>query len=60
MSYGCELLFTVETAAKVREDITRATGKPCPCEVGRRCPLLPDDLTPLLQVRVSTPRQSLP
>lgn len=45
--FGCDLLFTPETAIKVREEIGKHYGQ-CPCERGLRCPLLPDDMGPLL------------
>lgn len=45
--YGCDLIFTPATAAKVRAEISDKMGS-CPCEDGRRCPLLPEDLGPLL------------
>lgn len=56
--YGCDLLFTPEMATKVRETITTALGQ-CPCEAGKRCPLLPADLAPLLQIKVPAPRLPL-
>jgi hypothetical protein len=41
MAYGCEILFTVERAAAVRELIEGAMGELCPCKQGRGCPLIP-------------------
>lgn len=46
--YGCEILFSPETAAEVREQFASRMGGQCFCERGQRCPLLPADLTPLL------------
>jgi hypothetical protein len=48
---GCELLFTPEVAEKVHRTISEQLGGVCPCDVGRRCPLLPDDITDLLPRR---------
>lgn len=45
--YGCDLIFTPGEAEKVRGEIRAKMGA-CPCEQGRRCPLLPADLGPLL------------
>lgn len=47
--YGCELLFTREEAAEVQAQVRKALDGPCPCDEGRKCPLLPDDLRPLLR-----------
>lgn len=49
--YGCEILFSVETAASVRAEVSKAMGGECPCAAGRTCPLLPADLGPLLDRR---------
>jgi hypothetical protein len=51
--YGCELLFTKAEAAEVQAQVRKAVGGPCPCDEGRKCPLLPDDLGPLL-LRLAT------
>lgn len=42
--YGCDLLYRPEVAEQVRAELRRAMGS-CPCDNGRRCPLLPADLT---------------
>ena len=39
--YGCEVLWDAEKAQRVHELMEQGTGKPCPGEVGKRCPLLP-------------------
>lgn len=49
--YGCEILFDAETAASVREAVSKAAGGQCPCVAGLTCPLLPDDLGPILDRR---------
>jgi hypothetical protein len=48
--YGCELLFSLQDAARVRESILAGLGvSQCPCAEGdQRCPLLPADLTTIL------------
>jgi hypothetical protein len=49
--HGCEILFTADEATQVRRELARAMGENSPCvgcAEGRRCPLLPDDLTPVL------------
>lgn len=52
--YGCDLLFSPATAAKVREQARANLGGQCPCERGEPCPLLPADfaerLIPLQRV----------
>lgn len=45
--YGCDLLFTPETAREIKAELRDKMGA-CPCDMGKRCPLLPADLTPLL------------
>lgn len=52
--HGCDLLFDADTAARVRAEIVAKMGR-CPCDEGRRCPLLPDDLTPLLTAEPPVP-----
>lgn len=42
VTYGCDVLFDAETAVKVRAEISAKMGGECPCEAGKRCPLLPD------------------
>lgn len=42
--YGCELVFDVETAAKVRAEVSSRLGGVCPCEADESCPLLPENL----------------
>lgn len=44
--YGCEVLFSAERAMAVQQLVEESTGKPCPCKVGRACPLLPRDAAP--------------
>ena len=41
VAYGCEVLFSAERAQAVQRLVEESTGKPCPCKVGRACPLLP-------------------
>lgn len=48
---GCDLMFTVELARQVRARVTAAMGGQCPCEEGRRCPLLPADAGDLIVKR---------
>lgn len=45
---GCELIFTPDVAQKVQRTISEQMGGMCPCDVGQRCPLLPDDPADLL------------
>lgn len=45
---GCELIFTPKVAEKVHRTISEQTGGLCPCDVGQRCPLLPEDPADLL------------
>ena len=45
---GCDLVFTPETAEKVKTELRRQLGGVCPCDNDRRCPLLPDDFTALM------------
>ena len=42
--YGCEVLWDEQDAKRVHELMEQGTGKPCPGEVGKRCPLLPKTL----------------
>jgi len=42
--YGCEVLWDAEDAKRVQELMEQGTGKPCPCKVGKRCPILPKTL----------------
>lgn len=53
--YGCEILFSPTTAAEVRGQFASRMGGRCFCERGERCPLLPEDLSPLFQVRREPP-----
>lgn len=49
--YGCDILFGAETSASIRRELTKAMGDAAPCArclLGARCPLLPDDIGPLL------------
>ena len=41
MQTGCVTLFGRERGADVNRMIEEATGEPCPCKQGGRCPLLP-------------------
>jgi hypothetical protein len=54
--YGCELLFTKAEAAEVKAQVRKAVNGPCPCDEGKKCPLLPADIVPLLR-RLDTPRK---
>lgn len=49
--HGCDIIFTPETAEKVKATLREQWGGTCPCDDDRRCPLLPDDLTGLLPRR---------
>jgi hypothetical protein len=42
--YGCDLVFTPETAEQVRTELRKQFGGTCPCDTGQACPLLPADL----------------
>ena len=42
--YGCDVVFGVGTAEKVRDEVRARMGGTCPCEAGATCPLLPTDL----------------
>jgi hypothetical protein len=42
--YGCDLVFTPETAEQVRAELRKRFDGKCPCENDRACPLLPADL----------------
>ena len=46
--YGCDLLFSPETAEQVRAVVRERCGG-CRCESGGWCPLLPVDIGPLLE-----------
>ena len=37
-------MWDEEDAKRVQELMEQGTGKPCPCKVGKRCPLLPKTL----------------
>lgn len=55
------MLFNLQDAARVRRSITEGLGVPqCPCEVGRPCPLLPVDLTKMLEVAQAVASLPLP
>lgn len=41
-SRPCEQEWTAEKAEGVRLLMVKVTGKPCPCDRGLVCPLLPD------------------
>jgi hypothetical protein len=56
--YGCDLLYSPEIALQVRTEVASHLGGACPCMLNQRCPLLPDDLTPLLQVRRRPPEEA--
>lgn len=45
--YGCEILFDAVTADKVRTEVRAQMGGVCPCDVDKKCPLLPDPVIPL-------------
>jgi len=36
----CEMVWTPQRAHEVSSLVERATGKPCPCKVGRACPFV--------------------
>ncbi len=40
--YEIEALWPPEKAARIRAMIEEATGQPCPCSRGKRCPILGD------------------
>lgn len=44
--YGCEILFNAAEAEEVKATVRAAMGGTCPCDVGRKCPLLPDPVFP--------------
>jgi len=49
---GCDILFSEADAAEIRREFAKAMGDSSPCAgcaEGRRCPLLPDDLGPMLE-----------
>jgi hypothetical protein len=46
--YGCELIFNRVEAEQVKAGVRAACGGECPCDRNERCPLLPDDLRPLV------------
>lgn len=48
VSYGCEVAFDAETAAKVRAEVSARLGGMCPCDRDEPCPLLPQSSAPLL------------
>lgn len=39
---GVEVIWSSAEAAKIEDLFMRATGSRCPCEGGRRCPILGD------------------
>jgi hypothetical protein len=46
---GCEILWSdVAVADAVQARMEEAIGGPCPCKVGKRCPLLPADVGAIL------------
>lgn len=57
MLHGCDLLFTPESAEKVKGQVREMMGGQCPCDLDMKCPLLPEDLGPLL-LPVPTLRES--
>lgn len=48
---GCELLWDVETADRLQEMVEQATGRPCPCMEGLKCPIVSDPAS-LLQRQI--------
>lgn len=57
---GCELLWEdVDMADRAQALVEAATGEPCPCATGRRCPLLPREVTlPTPRARAQEPPRS--
>lgn len=49
--HGCDIIFTPDTAEKVRGELRKHLGGVCPCDENQRCPLLPDDITQLMPCR---------
>lgn len=58
---GCDVLFDAETAARVRTEVSSRMGGVCPCDDGRRCPLLPEGFgAALLPMPVLLKLETLP
>lgn len=51
---GCEVLFGKVVGAQAQAMIEAATGGPCPCVQGLRCPLLPAPESPPLAEPVAS------
>ena len=47
MCVGTEIVWDAEMAQQMREMLEKARGGPCPCESGKRCPILPRSLASL-------------
>jgi hypothetical protein len=47
---ACEVVFSPEKAERTRVMIERLTGKACPCDRGKRCPLFPVEQEELRQI----------
>lgn len=62
---GVEVVWGMQTADKVQRLMVEATGQPCPCDQGRRCPFLGPRVSlverqPVATPLVLVPRQPVP